>query len=141
MTKNKMIKKQSKVLIVILSHNRENLTIRALESIKDTDYDNYEILIIDDDSEENSRIKLKQFLENFELKEKIIYKEVSPNKGWSGVLNIGLYEAIKNDSKYFILLGNDGIVTQNEWIKVLVEIAESDEMIGVAGSKVISPDK
>lgn len=41
--------------------------------------------------------------------------------------------------KYLILL-NDDTVTQHGWLQALVDMAESDEQIGVVGSRILFPD-
>ena len=132
--------KQPKVSIVMLSYNTEDYTIQALKSMKDTDYDDYEIILIDNGSEEKSRINLRKFLENFEIKNKIIYKEISPNQGFSGGCNIGMYEALKNNSDYVLLLNNDIKIIRDNWLKLFVESSEGDEKIGIVGCKLINPD-
>jgi len=132
--------KQPKVSIVMLSYNTEDYTIQALKSMKDTDYDDYEIILIDNGSEEKSRINLRKFLENFEIKNKIIYKEISPNQGFSGGCNIGMYEALKNNSDYVLLLNNDIKIIRDNWLKLFVESSEGDEKIGIVGCKLIYSD-
>lgn len=135
-----MIRKQPKVSIVMLNYNTENYTIQALESMKVTNYNNYEIILIDNGSEEKSRTKLKQFLEKFELKNRLIYKEISPNQGFSGGCNIGIYEALKNNTEYVLLLSNDIKIIQNDWLKLFVETAEIHKNVGIVGCKLIYSD-
>ncbi len=132
--------KQPKVSIVMLSYNTEDYTIQALKSMKDTDYNNYEIILIDNGSEEKSRINLRKFLENFEIKNKIIYKEISPNQGFSGGCNIGIYEALQSNSDYVLLLNNDIKIIRSNWLKLFVESSEGDEKIGIVGCKMLRPD-
>ena len=135
-----MERKQPKVSIVMLSYNTEDYTIQALKSMKDTDYNNYEIILIDNGSEEKSRINLRMFLENFEIKNKITYKEISPNQGFSGGCNIGIYEVLQSNSDYVLLLNNDIKIIRGNWLKLFVESAEVDEKIGIVGCKLIYPD-
>jgi GT2 family glycosyltransferase len=42
--------------------------------------------------------------------------------------------------KYILLLNNDTEIVQEDWLRRLIEIAESDEKIGIVGCKLIYPD-
>ncbi|PIZ00052.1 MAG: hypothetical protein COY63_00110, partial [Candidatus Huberarchaeum crystalense] len=122
-----------KVSIIILNYNSEDYTIQALESMKDTDYDNYEIILIDNGSNENSRAKLKKSLGKFK---KVIYKEISPNRGVGGGFKAGAQEASNPD--YILFINNDIKITHNNWINSLIEVAKNN--VGIVGCKLVYSD-
>ncbi len=129
-----MENKKPKVSIIMLNYNTENYTIQALESMKDTDYDNYEIILIDNGSNENSRKKLKKSLEKF-IK-KVIYKEISPNMGVGGGFDAGVQEASNSD--YILFINNDIKITQNDWLNTFIETTKNN--VGIVGCKLFYSD-
>ena len=69
------------VSIIILNYNAGNLLTNCVDSIKKTNYDNYEIIIVDNDSNDDSHIECsKKFPEISLLENKkiwVIVKEIT----------------------------------------------------------------
>ena len=125
--------KKPKVSIIMLNYNTEDYTIQALESMKGTDYDNYEIILVDNGSNENSIKKLKKSLGKYK---KVIYKEISPNRGVGGGFKAGVPEASNPD--YILFINNDIKITQNNWLNTFIETAKNN--VGIVGCKLLYPD-
>ena len=51
---------ESKISIVILNYNAGSLLLDCIESIKNTDYGNYEIIVVDNASKDNSHKECKK---------------------------------------------------------------------------------
>lgn len=126
-----------KVSIIILNWKGLKDTIECLESIKKSDYPNYEIILVDNGSlnEETDIIRHK-------FPETLIIKN-NDNLGFTGGNNIGTKRALENGAQYVWLLNNDAVVEPNT-LKELIRIGEEDFEIGLL-SPVIhyydSPDK
>lgn len=90
-----------KISIVIAYYNRKNLFIRTLESITNTDHNNFELIAVDDASREDQRIedlqKTFSFLRVF---------RIEPNKKW------WMNPCIPNNIGFYLATG-DVIVIQN----------------------------
>lgn len=73
------------VSVVIPSYNREKRIIKTLESVLKQSYKNYEIIIIDDNSSDNTYEVLKPY-----ISEKILYYKNEKNYGGAKSRNIGV---------------------------------------------------
>jgi GT2 family glycosyltransferase len=112
--------------IIIVTYNNLALTKLCLESIfRNTDYPNYEIIIVDNNSADGT----PQFLQ--ELNEKhdnlaIILNSV--NNGFAKANNQGIE---LSQGEYLVLLNNDTVVPQG-WLSRLLKHL-SDPEVGLAG--------
>ena len=98
------------VSIIILNYNAGKLLIDCINSILKTNYDNYEIIVVDNASKDGSHLKC---IEKFP---KISLIENNENLGYCEGNNVGIRKA-KGD--YIIILNPDTLVDPN-WIKELV---------------------
>ena len=94
-----------KVSIIIANYNNEKTIKYTLDSVKKQTYNNYEIILIDDSSTDNSINIVKQWIvDNKNIDIKLI--ELKDNIGAYGARNIGL----KESSGFFItILDSDDI--------------------------------
>lgn len=122
--------KLPKVSIVVVTYNNLELTKECLLSMeKYNNYDNCEIIIVDNMSEQdNTREYLREY-ENSHQNVKVILNDI--NGGFSYGNNIGIKEATGD---FVILLNNDTYVTPN-WIERLIVHFYSDEQVGMVGPR------
>jgi GT2 family glycosyltransferase len=117
-----------KVAIIILNWNGKKDTIECLESLKKITYPNYGIILVDNGSNDGS----------FEyFKEKYPYIEIienGKNLGFAEGNNVGIRSALSNSADYVLLLNND-IEVDAEFLTELVNVGESDKSIGFVGPK------
>lgn len=111
-----------RVSIVIPVYNQLEYTKKCIESIIKYTHISYEIIIVDNASEDGT----KKYLESLEYI-KIVRND--SNKGYPVAINQGLVEAT---GEYIILMNNDIVLTPN-WLDGLIEVAESDPKIGLVG--------
>jgi len=124
-----------KVSVLILSYNGKHLLEDSVSSYLANEYPNFDVVVIDNGSTDNT----KEYMEQNFPKAKLVRLE--KNRGYSGGFNFGLDFAFnQNDSKYAIITNND-VKVDNQLIKSLVEVAETDEMIGFVTGKVYYYDK
>lgn len=118
------------VLIVVLNWNNPEETQTAVDSATRMDYSNFRLLIVDNGSEDDSLQRLRPLVgERIELIESPI------NTGYTGGCNLGLERALAIGAKYAWLLNNDAVVEPTT-LSSLVELAESDERIGLATPRI-----
>lgn len=120
------------VSIIILNWNGKELTKSCLNAIeKNTDYPNYEVIVVDQGSKDGSAEMINKEFNHV----KLIRNE--KNVGFSAGNNQGFK---KSRGKYVYVLNNDTEVLKN-WLTNVVKAMENDEKLAAAGSLQISPDK
>jgi len=198
--KKKGTQEWPKVGIIILNWNGWKDTIECLESVFRNTYPNYQVIVIDNGSTDDSMEKIKAWADgkqdvltpepayllyhlshppvikpipyifytrkeaekggNFKLEKKIIkewqkqrksdsiqfhltspypliFIQTGKNLGYAGGNNVGLrYLLTKDDWIYTWLLNNDTVLDKNALIE-MIKLAESDEKIGMVGSKLL----
>ncbi|WP_262370105.1 glycosyltransferase family 2 protein [Dictyoglomus thermophilum] len=98
------------VSIIIPTYNRERLLPRAIESVRRQTYKNWELLIIDDRSTDNTEILVKKYIS---LDDRIIYLKNERKKGPAGARNFGI---LNSKGKYIAFLDSD-----DEWSEIHLE--------------------
>lgn len=119
-----------KTSIVIVTFNSGRYIKKCIDSIKLSRHERYEVIIVDNASEDNT---LEIVINNFPS---VKLLKSAKNLGFAGGVNLGLKEA-RGD--VIVLLNPDTIVTNN-WLKELINPLE-DQSAGVTGSKILYPDK
>lgn len=127
---NAMEIRQPPVLISILNYNQKVDTLRCLKSLKELNYSNYRILLVDNNSTDGSIDAVgKEFPE-------VKIFESKKNLGCAGGRNVGIDYFLNNtDAEYLFLLDNDAIVSSNI-LEELVKAFKSDGKMGIVGMKV-----
>lgn len=120
---------QKKVYVIVLNWNGKEDTLDCLKSLRSTNYENYKVVLVDNGSEDDSVAAVRQNFPEVEI------VETGKNLGFAGGNNVGMEYAIKQGADYLFLINNDTNV-HPDYLKELVEVAESDPKIGAAGSKI-----
>lgn len=92
------------IKIFVLNWNGSDDTIECLESLHHLEYDNYSVVVVDNNSNDNSVDKIKQ-----KFPEQSIV-ELSQNYGYAGGNNRGFKKAIDSETQYVVFLNNDTTV-------------------------------
>lgn len=124
------MKKNPKVSIVILNWNGWRDTIECLGSLFKINYPNYEVIVVDNGSTDESIEKIKK------LKLKIKLIENKENVGFAEGNNVAIRKILKEKKSDFILLLNNDTVVDKNFLEGLVGVAQADERIGIVGPKV-----
>lgn len=127
---------QPKVSILWLNYNSLNfidIVLESLKAVEELDYDNYELIVIDNGSTDGSSRIIKDFTNRMKIKVKFI--GLSRNVGFTGGCNIA-FRASDPDSKYIVLLNNDAIPYQDS-LRRLVEEMEYDKRLGSAQGVIV----
>lgn len=120
-----------RVTVLVLTWNGLDYTKKCVESILErSTYPNYELLVVDNGSTDGT----VEYLKGLGSKIRTIFNET--NLGFAKGNNVGL-QGLTND---VILLNNDIIITQDDWIEKLQACADADPKVGVVGCRMTSPD-
>ncbi len=124
---NRSVEKSSKKSsIIILTHNCLHYTKELIASIESNTPQDYEMVIVDNASNDGTISFLENLRKNCSGIKIILNKE---NKGFPEGVNQGLTAA---EGNYLILINNDVVVTKC-WLERMIEIAESNPQIGIVG--------
>jgi len=109
-----------KVSIVTRAFNRLEYTTTCVDSlIKNTNYDNYEHIIINNNSKDGTKDWLDWVKNNIPFFNKVVPVHLEKNLGdWGGMLES--YKYISADSKYIVQLDNDVVINDPEWLNKLI---------------------
>ncbi len=114
------------VSIIIPTYNRGNLISKAIDSILTQTYKNYEIIIVNDGSTDNTKEVIGKYDED-----KIKYYQHAQNKGAAAAINTG----IKNSNGDFISFqGSDDIWLPKKLEKEMNIFKKSNEKVGIVYS-------
>lgn len=122
------------VYIVILNWNGWKDTLKCLRSISEISYQNYQIIVVDNGSKDDSVKQIKAAFPKIEL------LRSEKNLGFGGGCNIGIEHALSCDADYVWLLNNDMTVNAAS-LTCMVSTAEADARIGAVGSVIYWMDK
>lgn len=104
-----------KVGIIIVNYNGAKFNSECINSIKESEYKNYEIIFVDNNSTDDSiELLEKQF------KDEITIIKSNENLGFSGGNNIGIEYALKNNCDFIMLLNNDTTINK-KMINIMVD--------------------
>ena len=102
------------VYIIILNWNGRDITLDCLKSLADVKYDNYKILVVDNNSSDDSVKVIKTKYPNVDI------LELDSNVGYAAGNNLGFESLKSKNPDYVIFLNNDTIVNTN-FIKPLID--------------------
>lgn len=124
--------KQPRISIIILNWNGWEDTIECLESLYKINYLNYEVIVVDNGSTDQSVKMIKDWSKGRRLS--II--ENDKNYGFAGGNNIAMEKILKKaESDYILLLNNDAVVDKKFLIE-LVKVSEEYKNVGIVGPKI-----
>jgi glycosyltransferase involved in cell wall biosynthesis len=112
------------VSVVIPTYNRPCLLIEAVQSVLDQTYKDFEIIIIDDHSTDETAEKCRELVLQHE---KIRYFSNEFSKGAPGAKNTGIKHA---KGEYISFLDDDDL-WDKEYLRYNVELAKKDPSIGL----------
>ena len=119
---------KSSVSIVIPHWNNVDVLSECLESISATNFENFETIVVDNASSDNSVSWVRSNYPNVKLIEN------DKNYGYAGGCNIGA-EAASGD--FLIFLNND-TVQEKDWISNLIKTINSDDKIAAVQPKILN---
>lgn len=123
-----------KVSIIIPVYNVERYVTQCLESINNMSI-NYEIIIVNDGSTDNSLKKVQEFVDSYKGEIKVITKE---NGGLSSARNTGIQKA---NGDYILFLDSDDYIDKNLFASFAEDVIRDNVDIGFANYKYLRNGK
>ena len=122
---------QPKISIILLNYNNKEYIFNCIESIKKSNYTNYEIIVVDNGSTDGSPERIEKELPDI----KII--KLGKNLGFCKANNIGIENS--TGEAYFIL--NNDTIVHPDLLKILSQELFSSSEIGIVGPKIYYMDE
>ena len=116
------------VSIIIPHYNNETILLNCLKSIYESTYKNFEIIVVDNASTDNSIINAKSLYPNIN-----IVKSKS-NLGYAGGCNLGSKEA---NGEFLFFLNNDTVI-ESSCIELLINKINSNNNISSVQPKILN---
>ncbi|MFV0221280.1 glycosyltransferase [Empedobacter falsenii] len=123
----------SKVTIISVFYNREGTVRESIQSLVKQSYSNLEIILIDDNSKDNTLQILKEFENEFD-NVRVIHN--NPNKGFTNSLISTISDL---DSKYIAIHGS-GDISLPDRVSTQVKFLENNPEVGVVTVGVTNRD-
>ena len=123
-----------RVAVIILNYNNPTDTISCLQNIREIDYDNFQTIIIDNHSTDDSVSRIKDALLPSEL-----FIKGPINKGYAAGNNLGIKKMQNQGTDYFCILNNDVEVSPN-FLDILVTKMTENPNLGIVGPKICDFD-
>lgn len=115
------------IAAIICTHNRDRYLGDAIDSLLDQDYQDYEVLVVDNGSTDNTREVVQSRLPHPRLN--YVYE---PILGLSVARNTGARETTAPILAYL----DDDAIASPQWLRILVEAYNHNEKLAIAGGKV-----
>jgi GT2 family glycosyltransferase len=128
------------VLIITLNYNQNDYTIKCIQSVLESNYSDFKILLIDNGSTPENLSQLEAALPS---DDRLIFMKITANRGYVGGINFGLSEGIKFDPDYFMIMNND-VVLENTAVEALTKACLKHNNKAIVTGKVYffdEPDK
>lgn len=121
------------IAIIILNWNNYEDSAECLESLKEVEYSNHRVIVVDNGSTDGSGDRLADEYDWCEF----VFNET--NRGFPGGVNVGIRAAQKHDTDYVLLLNNDAVIDANA-LREMVSVGESNDDAGIVSSLILDYD-
>ncbi|KFI93902.1 glycosyltransferase, group 2 family protein [Bifidobacterium saguini DSM 23967] len=125
------------VSIIIPNKDAVSVLHNCLSSIRKlTTYDNYEVVIVENNSEDPFTFKYYEMAQQLDPHVRVVTLEGMESFNFSRIINFGASQA-KGD--YYLMLNNDTEVITPNWIEELLGPCMRED-VGITGAKLLFPD-
>lgn len=126
---------EKKVIVFTLNYNQSKMTLDCANSVLQSSYKNYKLIIIDNGSTEEQYDYLCKNCDD-----SVLIKKIDDNIGYVGGVNFGFTEASKLEADYFLVMNNDTIIDPKA-IECLTETAQKHNDDAIISGKVYHFDR
>ena len=106
-----MKEKEPLISIIILNYNAGSLLLDCVDSVFKSNYNNLEVIVVDNVSKDNSHKVCKEKFQN------IVLIENEKNLGYCGGNNIGIERA----NGEFLVILNPDVIVESDWLNQLLD--------------------
>ena len=122
---------EPRVALIIINFNGKLHLAQCVESIFNQTYKNFSVIIVDNNSTDDSVRFIKENYPNIELIEN------KRNIGFGKAINQVLKQKLgSSDFKFFGVLNND-IKLDNRWLENLIEYSHKNPKVGILSGKIL----
>ena len=118
--------------LIVLAWNKWTLTQRCLESLLASDLDQAEVLVVDNGSTDETPRALEAYADRVRI------LRMPENLGFVRGMNAGIAAARADDD--VVLLNNDLLFTQRDWLGRLRDAAYAAPEYGIVGCRLLGPE-
>ena len=118
-----------RIVAIVVTWNRRADLVRCLASLQASDYDNFEVVVVDNGSNDGSRAAVRQAFP------RINYLSSANNLGFAGGNNLGIRCGLERGADYVFLLNDDAVVEPST-LGALAQAAEAQPAAGMWGAKI-----
>ena len=119
---------KNKISIIVPTYNVEKYIAKCLDSLVNQDYDNYDVLVINDGSPANEQVIIDEYVKKYP---KIIKSIIKENGGYGSVLQLGIQES---DSEYILVCDPDDYL-DSKALSTLHNLMITNDVDLVVGAK------
>ena len=128
---------EKKVIAVVVTYNRKELLRECIDALLNQNYNNCDVLIVDNASTDGTKEYISDLLNKFN---KITYINTGSNLGGAGGFNFGIREAYKMGCDFVWLMDDDCIVHNDTLLKLIEADKKLEGNYGFLSSKVLWRD-
>lgn len=125
---------EPKVFIIVLNWNGWQDTLECLASLKELVYSNYEVVVVDNGSTDESKSRIREAYPDITL------LETGSNLGFAGGNNVGIRYALDQGSEYLWLLNNDTIADPAS-LRTMISLMQENARIGFISPEIYYYDE
>ncbi|MBU0952204.1 MAG: glycosyltransferase family 2 protein [Elusimicrobia bacterium] len=125
---------EPKVCVIIPNKNGAKHLYYSLDSLAKTNYKNYNVILVDDGSADESLIYVKDKFPEIKILENI------GKKGFAGAVNTGIKYALSQNAHYVAVFNTD-IKILPEWINLVVDLFDKLSTVGLIGYTAIPKEE
>ena len=108
-----------------------DIALRSIESALRLDFDDYEVVIVDNASGDGSFERIRKFVEEKKPSSvRVRFVRSDVNRGYADGMNLG-WEARDPETKYMTFLNND-LILESTSLRELIDYMEDDDKIAAA---------
>jgi len=105
-----------------------DIALRSIESALRLDFDDYEVIVVDNASSDGSFERIRRFVEERKPSSvRVKFVRSDANRGYSGGMNLG-WETRDPEAKYVAFLNND-LILEPSSLRELIDYMEGDDKI------------
>ncbi len=120
--------------IIILNWNNYQETEEAIESCLKLTYKNKKIIVLDNASSDGSARKL------FDKFPSLIHIQTGDNLGYAGGNNYGINKAMDLKSDFIMVLNNDTLIQNSDFIENSISVFQLSDDIGIIGPVILDKE-
>lgn len=130
-------KSQPLVSIIIPNKDEESALKKCLDSIQNSSYTNFEVIIVENNSvTESIREFYKELDKLYNMTIRVVKWNSNGRFNYSAINNYGAKYA---NGQYYVLLNNDVEIITKDWIEELLSICIRDD-VAIVGTRLYYPD-